>query len=165
MNTQRKRARNIRQALVLVGIVLAVVLYQMWSADASLLAAHFTRADGTTTRTFRLEIASTEPEREKGLMFRKEMKPHRGMLFIFPSDTVQSFWMKNTYISLDMIFVNSARRVVGVLENVPVLNEAPRTVGVPGQYVIELVAGAAKDQGIAVGAEFVPETPLPRGIP
>jgi len=165
MNTQRKRARNIRQAIVLIGIVLAVVLYQMWSADAALLAAHFTRADGTTTRTFRLEIASTEPEREKGLMFRKEMKSHRGMLFIFPAESVQSFWMKNTYLSLDMVFVNSARRVVGILENVPVLNEAPRTVGVPSQYVVELVAGAAKDQGITVGSEFVPDSPLPRGIP
>jgi hypothetical protein len=88
----------------------------------------------------------------KGLMYRKEIDPHRGMIFVFPEEKVQTFWMKNTYIPLDMVFVTKEMKVVGILENVPPLNEEPRTVGKPSLYVLEFGAGVMRKNGVTPGS-------------
>ena len=99
-----------------------------------------------------LEIADDENERAKGLMFRRSLEENSGMLFIFQDDSVRSFWMKNTYIPLDMIFVDSNKKVVGILKNVPPLTEDPRSVGKPSRYVVELAAGETDRLGIGEGS-------------
>jgi uncharacterized membrane protein (UPF0127 family) len=78
--------------------------------------------------------------------------PDRGMVFVFPSEQVNSFWMKNTILSLDMLFLDRDMRVVGILERVPPQNEEPRVVDGKSQYVIELGSGVAAANGITVGA-------------
>jgi uncharacterized membrane protein (UPF0127 family) len=83
------------------------------------------------------------------------------MVFVFPNDEDHRFWMKNTYIPLDMVFVSEEMRVVGVLSNVPPLTDDPRSVGVPSRYVLEFAAGAMKENGIDTGARVTIEGELP----
>lgn len=98
-----------------------------------------------------VEVARSEPERALGLMYRRELAADRGMLFLFPRSEVQHFWMKNTYVSLDMIFIGSDLRVVGVVENTTPLTTTPYSVGLPSQYVVEVNAGWARRHGITPG--------------
>lgn len=100
---------------------------------------------------FYLELATTDPQRSRGLMFRRSMKEEWGMLFIYPHDRELSFWMKNTYIPLDMVFINAVGQVVGVVEGAEPLTLSPRTVPYPSRYVLELGAGVAKKHGIEAG--------------
>ncbi|MBC7792191.1 MAG: DUF192 domain-containing protein [Clostridia bacterium] len=98
-----------------------------------------------------VEIADDDRERAHGLMNRKEMAQNHGMVFVFPRESVQSFWMKNTLIPLDMIFVDHSFNVVGVVENAEPLTLTDRTIGVPSMYVIEVNGGFARENAIAAG--------------
>lgn len=112
----------------------------------------FVAPDGSARARFQLEVVDTEPLRQKGLMFRESLAPDGGMLFIFEKSAPLTFWMKNTKISLDMLFIGSDRSVQGILSSVPPMNEQPRSVpGVESQYVVELGAGVAAAHGIQVG--------------
>lgn len=101
-----------------------------------------------------VEIADSPPERSKGLMNRQSLEHDHGMIFIFPGDDTQSFWMKNTLIPLDMIFVNSALEVVGVVANAEPLTLTARTVGIPSAYVVEVNGGFAAANGIGAGTRM-----------
>ncbi len=109
-------------------------------------------AAGTTLRV-NVEIVSSPKDRARGLMYRKKLPEMSGMLFIFPTQDVQTFWMHNTYISLDMIFIeDKTMKVVGVVENAEPMTDTTRDVGRPSRYVVEVNAGFAKRHGITVGA-------------
>ncbi len=97
------------------------------------------------------EIARTDHDVTRGLMYRTEMGADRGMLFRLPNREEQIFWMRNTCISLDMLFIDDDGTVVGILERVPILNEAPRTVRKPSRYVLEVNAGWAAAHGVRAG--------------
>lgn len=102
-----------------------------------------------------VEIADEPREREKGLMFRKSLST--GMLFVFPNEMPLKFWMKNTLISLDMLFINREQKIVGIFENVQPCREDPcETYGpdIPTQYVLELPGGFAKMTSIKLGDWF-----------
>jgi uncharacterized membrane protein (UPF0127 family) len=101
----------------------------------------------------KVELARTNRERALGLMFRKVMPADAGMLFLFDHDEVQSFWMKNTFIPLDMIFISADLKVVGVVENAEPHTTEPRTVGLPSRFVLEVNAGVARAHGVAAGTE------------
>lgn len=111
----------------------------------------FKKPSGEKTEVFRMEVVATNLDRMRGLMFRKSLAANSGMIFLFQEERDQSFWMKNTLIPLDMVFVSSAWKVVGVLENVPPLTEDHRTVGIPSQYVLEFSAGTIKRLGVSNG--------------
>ena len=121
---------------------------------------------GEELARFKIELAASDPERTRGLMFRRKMHPDFGMLFVFDDDRVRSFWMKNTYIPLDMVHVDSHGAVVGVVANAEPMTTSPRQTGKPARYVLELVAGKAAEKGIAEGAtmrlENVPRDYAPR---
>lgn len=110
-----------------------------------------------------VEVAATDEARRKGLMFRKSLAPGKGMLFLMGVDRVQSFWMRNTVIALDMIFVDRSMRVVGVAAEAEPLTETPRFVAAPSRYVVEVPGGYAARAGIATGDavrfERVPASP------
>lgn len=112
-----------------------------------------------------VELARTEPEREQGLMFRKSLADDRGMLFFMPYDNDWVFYMRNTYISLDMIFIDADWVVAGVLENVAPLTETHRSVGKASRYILELGAHQAAHLGIAAGTRLdfrpLPDVPPP----
>jgi len=101
--------------------------------------------------TFDIEFASTFEKRAMGLMYRKEMKPNQGMLFIFDNEEVQSFWMRNTLIPLDMIFVNAHKEIVTIHKNTPVLSDESFASDKPALYVIELNAGTCDSLNIKKG--------------
>ena len=101
--------------------------------------------------TINIEIADNENTRELGLMFRKRLAMNQGMLFIFPFQEMQSFWMKNTRIPLDMIFVNSAYEIVTIRRNTTPYSEESYSSTAPAQYVVEVPAGFADRFGVKVG--------------
>lgn len=103
----------------------------------------------------RVELARTASERARGLMFRRSLPPDIGMLFLFPSDGDWSFYMRNTHIPLDIIFIDANARVVGVLPDMRPLDETPRRVGRPSRYVLEVNAGSVARWGLRVGDEVV----------
>ncbi len=103
---------------------------------------------------FEVEVARTEGELSQGLMFRKELPDHHGMVFEMGYDRDWSFYMRNTYVRLDMIFIDADWRVVGVVENVPPLTEDSRSVGAPSRFVLELAAHEARRAGIQAGTQL-----------
>jgi len=100
---------------------------------------------------FRVEVAVTASEHERGLMYRQHMDADAGMLFVFDKPRPQVFWMKNTYIPLDMIFIGADQRIVGVVENAAPETETPRQVDGPSQYVLEIGGGLSGRLGIRSG--------------
>lgn len=100
---------------------------------------------------FRVEIADDDASREQGLMFRKEMAANDGMLFIFQKPEIAVFWMHNTYIPLDMIFVRASGTVSSIAHDVKILSDAHTVAEEPVIAVIELNAGRAAALGIKKG--------------
>ena len=100
---------------------------------------------------FDVELALDPASQERGLMFRKEVPPDTGMLFVFPTESPHVFWMKNTLVPLDMLFLSRSRKVVGIIENAEPLTLTPRDPHVPAQYVLEIAGGTAFARGIKVG--------------
>jgi uncharacterized membrane protein (UPF0127 family) len=112
--------------------------------------------------TFTVEVADDDSERQRGLMFREELAEDAGMLFLFDRMKVQSFWMKNTKIPLDMIFIDNQWTIVGIVENAEPLTLSGRRVDKKSQYVLEIGGGLSRKLGIASG-QRVTFTPSPRG--
>jgi uncharacterized protein len=109
-----------------------------------------------------LEVAATPEAMHRGLMYRTALADGTGMLFVFPDDAEHSFWMKNTLIPLDMLFLDAGGRVVGIHANAKPLSTLPITVGVPSRYVIEVPGGWAAGHGIAPGDRVeLPDLPAP----
>ena len=98
-----------------------------------------------------LEIADTDYERQLGLMKRVSMEEKQGMLFIFPNDAMQSFWMRNTLISLDMIFINANKQIVTIHKNTKVLSDQSYPSSAPAKYVLEVIAGFTDKYKVNVG--------------
>lgn len=112
-------------------------------------------------RMFTLETASTPTEREQGLMNRDRLKPNDGMVFLFPRAGRYKFWMKDTRIPLDMIFIDDTQTVVAIEADVPPNSTGLRTSKAPAIAVIELDGGRAAREGIAPGDKVryvLPET-------
>jgi uncharacterized protein len=123
-------------------------VYYMFQKDGEL-----TISDSTKNPKVKIdiEIADTDYKRQLGLMKRKEMKETEGMLFVFPSDAMQSFWMRNTLISLDMIFINSNKQIVTIHKNTKTLSDQSYPSTAPAQYVLEVIAGFTDKHKIIVG--------------
>jgi uncharacterized membrane protein (UPF0127 family) len=100
---------------------------------------------------FSVEVMRTDEEREKGLMFRKELPEGQGMLFDFHPEQNVAMWMKNTLIPLDMIFIQSNGRILRIAENTQVQSEKIIPSGGPVRGVLEVIAGTAKKLGIRPG--------------
>lgn len=97
-----------------------------------------------------VEIANTDESRQRGLMFRRDLPADRGMIFLFPTSEEHPFWMHNTLIALDMIWLDEDRKVVGVV-TAPPMTDQSRTVGKPSRYVIEVGAGEAAAHAVGPG--------------
>ncbi len=99
----------------------------------------------------KVEIAATTASRSRGLMWRRELAEGRGMLFIFPEQEVHSFWMRNTLIPLDMLFIDESLQLVGIVENAVPRTLTSRRVEKPSVYVLEVPAGWSKKHGVKAG--------------
>ena len=100
---------------------------------------------------FSVEMATTDKERETGLMYRKELPDGKGMLFDFSPEQQISMWMKNTYIPLDMIFIRADGRILRIAENTEPHSLAIISSGGLAKGVLEVIAGTAQKYGIAPG--------------
>ena len=124
-----------RRAAVVVGFAVA-------SAPRS--AASFQPLEIVTkngVQVFSVEMATTEEEKQTGLMYRKELADGKGMLFDFSPEQQVSMWMKNTYISLDMIFIRADGRILRIAENTEPLSTKIISSGGPARGVLEVMAG------------------------
>ena len=117
--------------------------------DETMLVAE--TADGE--RSFSIEVADEDHERAAGLMFRTEMPDDRGMLFVFEATRPVSFWMKNTPMALDLVFIGEDGNVLAVLPGEP-FSTASITPGQPTRFVLELKAGTAEKTGITEGVRL-----------
>jgi len=99
-----------------------------------------------------LEVVSTPEQIRFGLMNRPHLPPNQGMLFVFGSERVRTFWMKNTLIPLDMLFIRSDKSVAGIVRNTQPLTLDSRSVGIKTQYVLEVNAGWSEKHGVAVNS-------------
>ncbi len=98
-----------------------------------------------------VEVADTEPKREHGLMFRRTLRPDQGMIFLFDGEQDIAMWMKNTYISLDMVFIGDDWRIVHVAEDAEPLSTNIISSVRPASRVLEIAGGEAKKLGLAAG--------------
>lgn len=108
----------------------------------------------TSTSPIYVEIADNPFEQSKGLMYRNNLDWNSGMLFVFDNERVQSFWMKNTLIPLDMIFIDKNHRIVDIKENTQPckIQNCPSYISKqPAKYVLEVNAGYAKENYINIG--------------
>jgi uncharacterized membrane protein (UPF0127 family) len=110
---------------------------------------------GQVKKEIDIEIADNDIDRSKGLMFRKSMKENEGMLFIFEEKKPQSFWMKNTYIPLDIIFADDNGKIVSIRKNTKPLSFESILSAYPALYVVEVNAGFTGRFGIAEGDNII----------
>jgi uncharacterized membrane protein (UPF0127 family) len=150
MSFDRKTAWSVARgwlaaALVIIGFVVA---------SAPVRAASFQPLEIVTkngVQVFSVEMATTEEEKQTGLMYRKELADGKGMLFDFNPEQEVSMWMKNTYVSLDMIFIRADGRILRIAENTEPLSTRIISSKGPARAVLEVVAGTAQKYGIRPG--------------
>ena len=101
-----------------------------------------------------VELARSDEEHERGLMYRRELAEDAGMLFLFPEAAPRTFWMKNTLIPLDLLFIDDAGVVAGIVRQAEPLTLTPRTPGpqVEARFVLEVRGGWAARHGVEPGA-------------
>jgi len=112
---------------------------------------YVTFSDAPGAPRLNVELARTEPEKERGLMYRTSLPEEQGMLFSWPDESPRTFWMHNTCIPLDMMFIARDGTITGILEQVPTLNDEPRGVPCPAAYVLEVNAGWSRAHGVKNG--------------
>ncbi len=111
--------------------------------------------DAPGAATINAEVAAKRADTARGLMYRTSLAEDAGMLFLMGPAHENVFWMQNTCIPLDMLFIDDGGTIVGILENVPILNTAPRTVGVPSTSVLEVNAGWSQRHGVRSGQKLM----------
>jgi uncharacterized protein len=136
-------------ALLLAGTVAAGLAAQAPAQAAGRATLEIITKTGV--HPFAVELVTNDAERARGLMFRKELPEGQGMLFDFEREQPVSFWMHNTYISLDMIFIRGDGRILSIAENTEPLSDRLVPSGGPVRAVLEVIAGTAVKLGIAPG--------------
>jgi uncharacterized membrane protein (UPF0127 family) len=130
---------------VLVGLIAFAA--PVWPAGKQTL--EITSKGGV--HVFSVEIADNDAERAKGLMYRKDLPEGQGMLFDFHREQEVSFWMQNTYIPLDMVFIRADGRILRIAENTEPLSTRLIPSGGPVRAVLEVIGGTTRKLGIAPG--------------
>jgi len=130
-------------------VLLVAVLAATTACRAEPKVDIFTKAGRQVS--FTVEIADTAAKRAMGLQYRRELAASRGMIFLFPVQAVHSFWMKNTPIPLDMIFIDADLKIVGIVEQTVPYSLDSRSVTSPSRFVLEINGGLSRRFGIQSG--------------
>jgi uncharacterized membrane protein (UPF0127 family) len=138
-----------RLAAAAAAVILASSIAVSSASSAELQNLEIVSKSGV--HVFSVELAVTDEERARGLMFRRELADGRGMLFDFKTDGPVSMWMKDTYIPLDMIFIRADGRIARIAENTEPLSTRIVSSGGVVRAVLEVAGGTAKKLGIAPG--------------
>jgi uncharacterized membrane protein (UPF0127 family) len=133
-----------------LGLV-AALLISVVSANAEPLVIPLVIHAGGSAYKFEVEVVTTPETRAQGLMFRKAMPPNAGMLFIYPGEQAVSFWMKNTLIPLDMLFVKADGSIAHIAHSAVPMDETPIDSGAAVKAVLEINGGTANALGIKEG--------------
>jgi len=141
--------RAARRWLAVALIAVFAVLAGLQARAASFGTLEIATKSGV--HIFSVEMATTDKEKETGLMYRRELADGKGMLFDFSPEQQISMWMKNTYISLDMIFIRADGRILRIAENTEPESTAIISSGGLARGVLEVPAGTAQKYGIAPG--------------
>lgn len=156
----KKKKQRLYFVFALLLIIAAAVIYYSLTEEEESIPGYsfkkegelkFVKQTGELIKQIDLEVADTEYDRALGLMFRKTMTENQGMLFVFPYEQFQSFWMRNTYISLDMLFVNAEKEIVTIHKNTQILSDKSYPSSKPAKYVVEVIAGFCDSYGVEVG--------------
>jgi uncharacterized membrane protein (UPF0127 family) len=148
----RRITRRALLALVLPSLVAVLAIATGLAPRAAAAERQILEiATRSGVHVFSVELAKTDAERARGLMYRRSLPEGEGMLFDFERDAPVSMWMRNTYVSLDMIFITSDGRILRIAESTEPLSERTIPSGGPVRAVLEVVAGTARRLGIAPG--------------
>ena len=131
----------------------AVIAGLLWAGGLPLAAERQTVdiAARTGVHSFSVEIAANDEERARGLMYRRTLPEGQGMLFDFKQEQDVAMWMRNTYVSLDMIFIQGDGRILRIAEKTEPMSERIIPSGGPVRAVLEVVGGTTRKLGIAPG--------------
>jgi len=150
MNFDRGAGRR-QPARLWLGLVAAVTFCAFSSAAQAATLEPLEIVTKSGVQVFSVEMATTEEEKTTGLMYRKELADGKGMLFDFSPPQEVSMWMKNTYLSLDMIFIRADGRILRIAENTEPMSTRIISSGGLAKGVLEVIAGTAKKYGIQPG--------------
>lgn len=142
-----KRQTKARMGLILSFFLLLVGTQQAYASGMELTV----ETQSGAAHHFTVELALTDEARAQGLMFRRELAPDKGMLFIFPDADHRSFWMKNTYIPLDIIFIRRNGRIANIVANAEPQTLTSRSSKGRVSAVLEIPGGRAAELGITEG--------------
>ncbi|SDD54157.1 hypothetical protein SAMN04488071_0764 [Kordiimonas lacus] len=148
-----KRSKtNMRQGWAIGAFFLSLFLIVLGASTHAAADMGSVRVDSENgSHQFSVELALTPPAQARGLMFRAKLDPDKGMLFIFPEADMRSFWMKNTLIPLDIIFIRENGTIINIVENAEPRTLTPRESLAPAVAVLEIAGGRARALGIKPG--------------
>lgn len=165
---QKARKKTLLQILIFSSIIIAIILLIVrpnfntepkmqpnrpseikFRKDGEL--SFYSKNNDQEIKTIDIEIVEEDYERERGLMFRYQMSDNVGMLFIMEQEELQSFWMRNTYISLDIIYLNTNLEIVKIQKYTQPLSDDPIPSFKKSKYVVEVVAGFCDENTIEEG--------------
>jgi uncharacterized membrane protein (UPF0127 family) len=142
--------RGVLPRLAVVGLMLFALIPVAAGSSETQSVLHTARGDFR----FTIEIADDNAERERGLMFRETIAPDAGMLFDFFQEQQVTFWMQNTHIPLDMVFIGADGLVKTIHANARPMDTTPIPSQVPVRFVLEIAGGRAAEIGLAPGDRF-----------
>ena len=140
----------LRHLLALWSLIFFAFFFSSCSSPAKDLSGQICFSDGC----IQIEVAQTQEERMRGLQARRHLGKDRGMLFIFQESKKHSFWMKDTFIALDFVWINANKRIVTIMPNIVPCETEQCPVYTPSKkalYVLEVNAGATAELGLKVG--------------
>jgi len=159
-NKTKLNASKMGTIIVLIAVAVFFIVNNFTNNNEPEVKYHTFKKEGELTFTdslgnakikIDLEIADNEYERQLGLMNRKSMGDNQGMLFIFQYERMQSFWMRNTLIPLDMLFINKDKEIITIHKNTKTLSTQSYPSTAPALYVVEVVGGFTNRHNIVVG--------------
>lgn len=106
---------------------------------------------GVVTKELQIEIANNTYEQQTGLMYRKHLDQNKGMLFIFENIQMRNFYMKNTYIPLDLIYIDAEQKIINIIKNAEPLNEQSLPSEAPAKFVLEINGGLSDTWNLTPG--------------
>ena len=141
-----------------IALVLAIVVYALLVTLRPTVSEYGLPTETLSigkNNTLTVEIADTDPSRAKGLMMRTFLPQGQGMLFVWPEEAPRTMWMKDTFIPLDIIFMDGQGKIVGIATQAVPHDLSPLGTDRPARYVLEVPAGDANRLGLAVGQSIV----------
>jgi uncharacterized membrane protein (UPF0127 family) len=148
-----------RIAVLCLSVMLSGAAFALDEGDAEPLTnfptSQLQLASGGSLHKFRVWVADTPLRRSQGLMFVRELATDQGMLFLFDPPRFASFWMQNTYLSLDLLFVAADGRIVNIIENATPLSTRPLESDAPVRAVLEVAAGTVQKLSLKPGDRLI----------